>query len=161
VAGGATGYPIPIGTIITYLTASCPAGYLAADGTSYSKTGTYANLYAVIGTTFGGTSSNFSVPDLRGYFVRGYGDSTYTPTFGATQLDAFQGHWHALRDKNSNQIDVNGTWASGSGVLAPNGGVVSNLVTAKEAITDGSNGNPRTAAETRPRNIALQYCIKY
>ncbi len=32
---------------------------------------------------------------------------------------------------------------------------------AQGATTDGTNGTPRTAAETRPKNIALLACIKF
>lgn len=31
----------------------------------------------------------------------------------------------------------------------------------REAVSDGANGTPRIAKETRPRNIAMMYCIKY
>ena len=30
----------------------------------------------------------------------------------------------------------------------------------QHAVTDGTNGTPRTAVETRPRNIAMLACIK-
>jgi len=31
---------------------------------------------------------------------------------------------------------------------------------AKNPISDGSNGTPRTSLETRPKNVALLYCVK-
>ena len=39
----------------------------------FSRT-TYANLFNVIGTSFGAGngSTTFNVPDLRGYFIRGW-----------------------------------------------------------------------------------------
>jgi len=40
-----------------------PSGYLLCDGSVYNTT-TYAALYAVLGVN--------TVPDFRGYFVRGY-----------------------------------------------------------------------------------------
>ena len=64
---------VPTGTIITYGASAHPPGYLACDGQQYSTT-EYANLYAAIGTTYGGTPGFFNVPDLRGYFVRGWDD---------------------------------------------------------------------------------------
>lgn len=41
-----------------------PAGWLFCDGAEYSTT-TYADLYAVIGTSFGSGTGTFKVPDLR------------------------------------------------------------------------------------------------
>lgn len=55
---------IPIGTIIPFMGAGVPDGFLKCDGSSYSRT-TYAELFAVIGTRYGSTSSStFKVPDL-------------------------------------------------------------------------------------------------
>ena len=54
---------------------TAPTNYLICDGTSYSRT-TYATLFAVIGTSFGGIDGNsFSVPDFRGLFPRGWNDT--------------------------------------------------------------------------------------
>jgi microcystin-dependent protein len=46
---------------------SAPTGYLAEDGSAVSRT-TYANLFSVIGTTYGAGngSTTFNVPDSRG-----------------------------------------------------------------------------------------------
>ncbi len=44
-------------------TTTIPSGYLLCDGSSYNTT-TYASLFAVLGTS--------TLPDFRGYFVRGY-----------------------------------------------------------------------------------------
>lgn len=42
-----------------------PTGWLYCDGGSHS-TSTYADLFAAIGYTYGGSGSSFSVPDFRG-----------------------------------------------------------------------------------------------
>lgn len=59
----------PVGTILQWGgNTTAPSGYLFCDGTAYSQTGTYANLYAVIGTTYnlGSTGSgNFAVPNFH------------------------------------------------------------------------------------------------
>ena len=65
------GILMPTGTILTFSSMTPPSGYLLCDGKSYSNS-TYPNLFAVIGTAYGSTSpSTFSVPDLRGMFLRG------------------------------------------------------------------------------------------
>lgn len=53
---------------------SIPDGYHLCDGSELSTT-TYADLYAVLGTTFGGSSGKFKLPDLRSKFIVGYNPS--------------------------------------------------------------------------------------
>jgi microcystin-dependent protein len=60
----------PTGMISIHSAATAPTGWLLCDGTSYSTT-TYANLYGVIGYTFGGSGANFNVPNLKGKVVVG------------------------------------------------------------------------------------------
>ena len=62
----AGGYPlIPVGGLMPYAGATSPEGWLLCDGTAINRT-TYANLFALIGTTYGsgnGTTT-FNVPDM-------------------------------------------------------------------------------------------------
>ncbi|GAC1457719.1 MAG: hypothetical protein NVSMB70_01720 [Chamaesiphon sp.] len=62
------------GMLRDFAGATTPAGFLACDGTAYSRT-TYAALFAVIGTTWGAGdgSTTFNVPDLRGRTAIGSG----------------------------------------------------------------------------------------
>lgn len=46
--------------------------WLICDGSAYSTT-TYAALYAVVGTVFGTSGSDFKVPDYRTFFPVGVG----------------------------------------------------------------------------------------
>ena len=96
---------VPAGAIMPFAMNSAPSGWLPADGAEYSKTGTYAALFAAIGTTHGETNgsgsngtSHFRVPDLRGYFIRGTGtnsDGTASGTFAAKQAAAMLNHSHS------------------------------------------------------------------
>ncbi len=63
---------VPAGTLIEFAASACPTGYLAADGTTVSRT-TYAVLWAAILNTWGNGdgSTTFTLPDLRGRFARG------------------------------------------------------------------------------------------
>ncbi len=58
---------IPVGSSIAGYWSSPPDGYLIEDGSAVSRT-TYADLFAAIGTTYGGGdgSSTFNLPDSRG-----------------------------------------------------------------------------------------------
>ena len=52
------------GIVIPWSSTSIPAGFLECNGQSVS-TSTYADLFAVIGYTYGGSGANFNVPDLQ------------------------------------------------------------------------------------------------
>lgn len=151
--------PVPTGLILPYAAdapIAIPSGYLECDGNTLNQVA-YSNLFAVIGTTYntgGEAPTDFRLPDLRGYFIRGFGtnsDGTVSAAFGAKQADAFQGHRHLTQPSS--------TGSGGGGVNATTGGgYIGN--TTGNPTTDTVNGTPRTASETRPRNIAMRYLIK-
>ncbi|MCP3921898.1 MAG: hypothetical protein GY714_04855 [Desulfobacterales bacterium] len=163
------------GFVMPWPTSLVPSGFLSCNGASVSRT-TYAELFAVIGTEYGSLDSeNFNLPDYRGEFLRGWndgsgsdpdandrdprGDGVTGDNIGTQQDDTFQGHWHDVRREKQNNhiVDYNGSY-SGTGVSGEFGS--RDRAIAKEAITDGLNGTPRTSSETRPRNIYVQFIIK-
>jgi microcystin-dependent protein len=142
---------------------TAPFGYLKANGALVSRT-VYARLFTSIGTTFGvgDGSTTFALPDMRGEFPRGWDDGRGIDSgraIGTSQLDAMQGHFHNVRAGNSTGNGIVAGTASEGTVL------VNDIVPAGGRVTspasDGVNGTPRTAAETRARNIALLACIKF
>lgn len=89
--------------------------------------------------------SVFSTPDLRGEFVRGWDDAKGTDSgrrLGTLQADALEGHTHDIASTGAD-VTLGGT------AIDYLGGVGT-------SVTASTGG-----AETRPRNIALLYCIKY
>jgi phage-related tail fiber protein len=153
------------GAITFFATSSAPAGWLKANGALVSRT-TYAALFSVIGTTFGvgDGSTTFALPDLRGEFPRGWDDGRGVDSarvFGSAQTDAFQGHWHGIENSVYGQAGNDGGGGSGAGNIRIDGSPATPYPYATYVTTDGVNGTPRTAAETRPRNIALLACIKF
>jgi microcystin-dependent protein len=151
---------VPPGAVMPFAMNTAPTGWLKCNGAAVSRT-TYARLFAVIGTTFGNGngSTTFNLPELRAEFVRGWDDSRGTDSgraFGSTQTDAFQGHYHTPK------APMTTFWGNGAstGAGEPGGGANPVETTTGPPTTDGSNGTPRVAAETRPRNVALLYCIK-
>ena len=95
VSGGGTGATtaaqaranLGIGDVVTgmiamWATATAPTGYVLCNGASLDTT-TYANLFAVIGYTFGGSSANFNVPDYRNNFPIGSGTNALAATGGS------------------------------------------------------------------------------
>jgi microcystin-dependent protein len=110
-------------------------------------------LYALIGTTYGTAGK---LPDLRGYFVRGWGvagqngansDGTVSGTFGAKQGSNVGSHTHAT-SITYNQDNSNGNAALSGQQYPPN---------AYFTFTSSDSSQP---GETRPANIAMLYCIK-
>ena len=148
-----------VGAIVGFAMNTAPTGWLECNGSAVSRSG-YANLFAAIGTTFGAGdgSTTFNLPDTRGYFLRGWDHSAGVDTgrsFGTTQTDAMQGHYHSPLSPTTT------FHGDGSGSGRPTGsGSNFTAATTGAAVTDGTNGTPRTAAETRPKNLAILYCIK-
>ncbi len=66
----------PSGAITMYGAAAAPSGWLLCDGSAVSRS-TYADLFAVIGTTYGmgNGSTTFNVPDMRQRFPLGKASS--------------------------------------------------------------------------------------
>lgn len=153
------------GAVTFFARNSAPAGWLKANGAAVSRT-TYAALFSAIGTTFGAGdgSTTFNLPDLRGEFPRGWDDARGVDSarvFGSAQTDAFQGHYHNLRLSDGTQVGYDGGGGAGTANLRADGTPATPYAQAQEVLTNGTNGTPRTASETRPRNIALLACIKF
>jgi len=96
---------LPIGSMISYVSASVPSGWLACDGSAVSRTA-YAGLFAIIGTTYGvgDGATTFNLPDTRGVFLRGSGSSgfgSYATTLGSFQGDAYKSHSHSVDPPNT------------------------------------------------------------
>ena len=156
---------VPAGAVVSFARNSAPTGWLKANGAAVSRA-TYATLFAAIGTTFGtgDGSTTFNLPDMRGRFTRNWADNGSIDSgraFGSAQDDAFQGHYHNLRTSTGLQYGYDGGGGAGSGNIRADGSPTTPFGQAQELLTDGTNGTPRAASETRPTNIALLACIKF
>jgi microcystin-dependent protein len=142
---------VPAGAVMSFAMTAAPTGWLECDGSTVSRT-TYATLFAAIGTTFGAGdgSTTFKLPDLRGEFIRGYDDGRGVDSgrvFGSSQADDLEAHSHT-----STGLVVFSTNAPAIGAANP---------TYDTVATDGAGTTGTTGGtETRPRNVALMYCIK-
>ena len=86
------GLVMPVGSIVSYTGEAAPSGWLLCDGMYYLRADAlYSDLFAVIGTKYGFNGVNyFNVPDLRGYFLRGWvgiPDKTFVPADVSTGSD--------------------------------------------------------------------------
>jgi hypothetical protein len=148
----------PVGTVSWFASSAAPAGWLVADGSAVSR-GTYAELFAVIGTVYGAGdgSTTFNVPDLRGQFLRGWDSAGGTARncdvgrlFGTTQastqiwcgIDTFYG---AQGFRSGGENPITGGF--------PDTGHASRCNAAFQA-RPGSYG-------IRPTNVAMLPCIKW
>ncbi len=142
---------VPVGTVITLSTENVPEGFLECNGAEISRT-TYSRLFDVIGETYGAGdgSTTFNLPDLRGEFIRGWDNGRGVDsgrTFASWQADELKEHTHISYQYIDN--DDGGSTTScenGNGHHDWNYG-----------RTTSATGGP----ETRPRNIALMFVIKY
>jgi microcystin-dependent protein len=145
-----------------------PSGWLAANGAAVSRT-LYPALFAAIGTLYGAGngSTTFALPDLRGYFVRGTGkntDNTESGTFGQNQADAFKSHAHSTSGELPTNNGSAGYKLPGSKVRVQSGvgnSEVFSAVLDGAVIYHGHTISSEGGTETRPKNIALLYCIKF
>lgn len=153
---------LPVGVMVSVPVDKLPPGFLEIDA-SVKSIAAYPDLAAFLGTAFNRGdegAGNFRLPESRAEFLRGWDHGRGVDVgrgVGSYQLDAFQGHYHditgspaggdAAAGSAQNTLQgTDGTATPGEKVTAPK--------------TDGVNGIPRTASETRPRNLAVMWCIK-
>jgi microcystin-dependent protein len=70
---------IPAGTVIQSASIVEPTGWFDCDGRTLN-TDLYANLFNAINYTYGGSGSNFNIPDIRGRVCVGAGSGTSLTT---------------------------------------------------------------------------------
>lgn len=147
----------PIGVIQAFSGNTVPHGYLLADGTSY-KVADYPDLYAVIGNTYGGDSTNFNVPDYRETVLVGVGENT-TDTIASHDV-------YELGEFKDDQLQEHKHDVSGVGYGASSGAnwqystrqpkgdeYADNVVTT-------SNNISRTGTTTHSKQKGVTYIIK-
>jgi hypothetical protein len=145
---------IASGTVAAFAGASAPTGTVLCDGSSYSTTGIYANLFAVIGYTYGGSGGSFNVPDLRGRVIAmvsgasgrlgsGYtGGFTGTASLGASGGE--QGHTQTYSELVSHAHGISsagGYTGTNSGLGGTGGGGSLWQYTPAATGTDAAGGN--------------------
>lgn len=148
------------GVVLPYAGSSAPAGWLLCDGSAVSRT-TYADLFSVIGTTFGAGdgSTTFNLPDPRGRGVigAGQGSGLTNRALGATggaethtlAESEIPSHTHTATLKDA------GSAANGAfGRLSGGGGTHNNGATTNATGGGGAHNNMQPF-------LALNLIIKY
>jgi len=159
----------PVGSIIAYLGGgnsgtNDPPGWLICDGRVISRT-TYSKLFAVISTTYGAGngSTTFSLPDVRGRFLRGAkrdassAPENYGDNVGTKQSDAI---------KSTTATTTGATIVLGAVNGVPTGGGYINSYATNDdgQFYDQAHDHSVTIGsgpETRPYNMSVNWIIKY
>jgi phage-related tail fiber protein len=157
---------VPTGAIFYFPSTTPPSGYLELNGALLSRT-TYATLWAYAQASGnlaasdsiwqagkfspGDGSTTFRIPDLRSEFIRGWDHGRGVDASRA--IGSWQNH-----EVISHAHSIQGIQSATSGTGWHAGYEWSNLEDWRTALSSsGSAGG----TETRPRNVALMYCIKY
>ncbi len=155
---------VPAGSIVAFPTSTAPSGWLECNGSNVSRS-TYSTLFAVIGTNYGtgDGSSTFTVPDLRGEFIRGWDNSRGVDSsraIASTQSDDNKSHNHSVTDPGHSHVYVDQTannegyrpWKAGDNDCGQRSKNTNSATTGISLAAQGS--------EARPRNVAMMYVIK-
>jgi hypothetical protein len=173
----------PVGTILPYAGDEAPDGWLMCNNNNYTdgryhghNPESYPALFKAIGYRFGGFTNNgvhwFMIPDLRGRFLRGrdggagrdpdrgsrqhpYNEGAAGDAVGSVQEDAFKSHFHQSRSSSGyhSPADVDNTEGEfGAKNLWEN--------TTLEVGND-DKPVPKPVSETRPKNMYVNFIIKY
>ena len=101
-----------VGAIKPWTKATAPAGYLLCDGSAVSRS-TYADLFAVTGTTYGSGdgSTTFNVPQLQGKMPQGYDGNTYNlaGTGGANTVTVAVTNNQSATNTNNQSVTITGS----------------------------------------------------
>lgn len=165
---------LPVGTMLPFPKGTVPPGFLEVDG-SLQSAAAYPDLAAYLGTTFntgGEAAGYFRLPESRGEFLRGWDHGRGVDagrTLGSKQMDALQNLEGAMEFRRlSGGSSLISSASSGALLVEQGTGIQSTRIN----IELGSTAQPndvvrfdasrvaRTAAETRPRNMAVMWCIK-
>ncbi|SED05251.1 Phage Tail Collar Domain [Pseudomonas saponiphila] len=140
---------LPVGSMVAFPRASLPPGFLEIDG-SVQSIAAYPDLAAYLGTTFNKGdegAGNFRLPESRGEFLRGWDHGRGVDpgrAVGSAQADDFKSHTHSLQGSTNFTYTVNPT---------------SNFKPYQDGVSS-YNTSATGGGETRPRNLAVMWCIK-
>ena len=174
---------VPAGCIIPFAgpASNIPAGWMLCDGSEVSRS-TYANLYNAIGVAWGtgNGSTTFNLPDLRGMFLRGVAGTDTVGDPDANARLANDHHGNSGNNVGSYQGDairnITGTFGTAQRwdwAQTPTGAFsksqdASGLTYQYHRVYAGNNINTFNASnvvpvgsDNRPKNVAVNYIIKY
>lgn len=175
------GSSAPAGTVSMFGGSSAPSGWLLCQGQAVSRT-TYADLFAVIGTTYGSGngSTTFNLPNLQGKFALGKSSSyALGSTGGAATVtlttDQIPAHTHGSKSLTGSaeaygDTGIIGSSGGTSGIVSKgSGGYIgpgwasgySGYKLSVDATHEHSSVGGGAAHDNMPPYQTVSYIIKY
>lgn len=157
---------LPIGAYLSYPSQkTIPAGFMIADGRSLKKA-EYAELFDVIGYTYGGSGQNFNLPNFAdGKFMRSIGGNA--AALGTAQQDAINTKNLQIRSITTDNVGTRYIYGTNTtsdfrGVAFTYSNTGSDLEYKSVAGKDNADifSSTKKADETRPYNMAVVVIIK-
>jgi len=165
----------PPGSIMAFGGANIPVGWLLCNGSLVGRTN-YPSLFSAIGTAWGigDGSTTFNLPNMQGVFLRGVDNgvgndpdtaSRIAPPLstggnsgdavGSYQADQFAAHNHIEGSSEGvgDPREIYGRVYTGGSIWGDNQYSAMNTA---HAYTSSAGGS-----ETRPKNVYVNYIIKY
>ena len=142
---------LPVGSIVAFPVDAPPPGFLELDN-SVKSSATYPDLSAYLAGKFNKGDEgvgNFRLPEARGEFLRGWDHGRGVDVgraMGSRQADEIKAHAHATVYELVTDVFAAGTVTRN---------FVQDFGTQNNVQTNAAGGS-----ETRPRNIAVMWCIK-
>ena len=149
---------IPVGVITQFGGSTAPTGWVLCDGTAYSRTVTYNNLFTAIGTTYGvgDNSTTFNVPNLKGRVPVGL-DSTQTEFDTRGETGGAKTHTLTTAEIPDHSHGGQIVFGGGSGST----GVRADGIGSSQPPTGGVNGTNGGAHNNLQPYIVVNYIIKF
>lgn len=157
----------PIGIIVPFGGSVAPKSWLLCDGSAVSRT-TYAELFEVIGTTYGegDGSTTFNIPNLKNKFPEGSG--TYVlGTYLSSALPSLPSFSTASAGAHTHTVNGSRT----TGYYVPNGSYYGKDETSVQTtssngshthtINVGSSSIYGKSSVVQPEAVVVNYIIKY
>jgi len=161
------------GTIIPWATASTPSGYLACNGAAVSRS-TYANLFTVIGTTYGSGdgSTTFNVPNTQDNVIKSVSNNESPGLTGGANTRTMSGgslanHTLSVAQIGSHTHSINGrgdpadyNMNTGGGARCTRAGSNINSSNTGSSGAHSHSMNSGNAVSTLQPYLVVNYIIK-
>jgi phage-related tail fiber protein len=164
----------PVGSVTSFTGNQIPEGWLLCNGLAISRS-TYSNLFNLIGISHGrgDNLTTFNLPNYQGLFLRGRANGsgndpnrttrTALATGGATgdNVGSFQNmDWKGFSQTNTGQNT--GSFSHGPVFMGKSTtSFTGNLFVGRWASPAAAMGTLWDTSEIRPRNVYVNYIIKF